>query len=245
MGPACPKLFVVTDIVTDIVELRQYSLRPGQREVLIDLFDREFVETQEATGMCIMGQFRDLDRPDRFVWLRGFPDMAARLTGLTSFYTGPVWKAHAVAANATMIDTDDVLLLRPAGRGPWFTLDPAVRDTPASSLVVATIYYLPAEPDEALIRFFDDTVLPLLAKSGARPLAMMRTEYAENDFPGLPVRTGEHVLVVFTSLSGRDADAEHQKRLTALPEWRDEVRPRLPSSVQRLHLTPTDRSMVR
>jgi hypothetical protein len=30
-----------------IVELRQYTLYPGQREVLIDLFDRELVETQE------------------------------------------------------------------------------------------------------------------------------------------------------------------------------------------------------
>jgi hypothetical protein len=27
---------------------RQYTLRPGQRDVLIGLFDREFVESQEA-----------------------------------------------------------------------------------------------------------------------------------------------------------------------------------------------------
>src|SRR5947208_12469422 len=86
-----------------VVELRQYTLHPGQREVLIDLFDREFVETQEATGMRVLGQFRDLDRPDYFVWLRGFADMAARFDALTSFYTGPTWKAYAAAANATMI----------------------------------------------------------------------------------------------------------------------------------------------
>src|SRR5687767_14085568 len=58
-----------------VVELRQYTLHPGQRDVLIELFEREFVETQEAEGMRIVGQFRDLDNPDRFVWLRGFPDM--------------------------------------------------------------------------------------------------------------------------------------------------------------------------
>ena len=40
-----------------IVELRQYTLHPQQREVLIDLFDREFVETQEAQGMRVLGQF--------------------------------------------------------------------------------------------------------------------------------------------------------------------------------------------
>ena len=30
-----------------IVELRQYLLKPGMRDVLIDLFDREFVDSQE------------------------------------------------------------------------------------------------------------------------------------------------------------------------------------------------------
>jgi hypothetical protein len=33
-----------------VVELRQYTLRPGQRDVLIDLFDRELVESQEAAA---------------------------------------------------------------------------------------------------------------------------------------------------------------------------------------------------
>jgi hypothetical protein len=54
--PCCP-----------IAELRQYTLHPGKRDVLIELFDREFIESQEAVGMRIIGQFRDLDNPDRFV----------------------------------------------------------------------------------------------------------------------------------------------------------------------------------
>lgn len=53
-----------------VVELRQYTLHPGRRDTLIELFDREFVETQEALGINVIGQFRDLDGPDRFVWLR-------------------------------------------------------------------------------------------------------------------------------------------------------------------------------
>lgn len=58
-----------------IVELRQYALHPGQREALIALFDREFVESREELGMAVLGQFRDLDNRDRFVWLRGFETM--------------------------------------------------------------------------------------------------------------------------------------------------------------------------
>ena len=231
--------------MTEVVELRQYTLHPGQRDVLIELFDREFVETQEATGMRVLGQFRDLDHPDHFVWMRSFPDMPARAEALRSFYTGPAWKAHAGAANATMIDVDNVLLLRPAGQGVRADLDRAVRGTPASSLVVATIHSLPAAPDDQVVEFLDGTVLPLLEKTGATPLALLETEYAENNFPELPVRTGEHVLVVFTSFAGHDAYAEHQERLAELPEWRNDVQPRLPDSVERLLLTPTDRSMLR
>src|SRR5437762_8078427 len=93
-----------------VVELRQYTLHPGKRNVLIDLFDREFVESQEVLGMKIIGQFRDLDNPNRFVWLRGFHDMPSRAQALNNFYGGPVWKAHREAANATMIDSDNVLL---------------------------------------------------------------------------------------------------------------------------------------
>ena len=72
-----------------VVELRQYTLRPGQRDVLIDLFDREFVESQEAAGMAIVGQFRDLDDADAFVWIRGFPNLRARAEALNAFYYGP------------------------------------------------------------------------------------------------------------------------------------------------------------
>jgi hypothetical protein len=68
-----------------IVELRQYTLHDGQRDVLVNLFEREFVESQEALGMKVIGTFTDIDRPNRFVWLRGFLDMDSRLSGLSAF----------------------------------------------------------------------------------------------------------------------------------------------------------------
>ena len=97
------------------------------RDALIELFEREFIETQETTGMIVLGQFRDLDDPDRFVWLRGFSDMANRATALQEFYGGPVWKAHRDAANATMIDSDNVLLLRPARSDSAFSITNVTR----------------------------------------------------------------------------------------------------------------------
>jgi hypothetical protein len=44
-----------TQTCCPMVELRQYTLHPGKRDVLIDQYDREFVESQEALGMKIIG----------------------------------------------------------------------------------------------------------------------------------------------------------------------------------------------
>jgi hypothetical protein len=104
----------------ELVELRRYRLHPGTREKLITLFDQEFVESQEDEGMRVIGQFRDLDDPDCFVWLRGFADMKARQRALSAFYTGPVWTAHRDAANGTMINSDNILLLRASAPGRGF-----------------------------------------------------------------------------------------------------------------------------
>lgn len=164
-----------------IVELRRYTLREGRRDDLIDLFDREFVEPQEELGMAVLGQFRDLDRPDRFVWLRGFTDMRSRRAGLTAFYSGPVWAKHGPAANATMLDSDDVLLLREIVAVPVSDRGTANPE----SVLHATIWYR-AGP------FPDPTQIP------KDTLAILRTEYAANDFPQLPVREGEHALVWLT-----------------------------------------------
>ncbi|MFE9933228.1 NIPSNAP family protein [Streptomyces sp. NPDC005533] len=160
-----------------IVELRRYTLHPGARETLIELFEREFVAGQQAVGIAVGGRFRDLDDPDRFVWLRAFPDMARRRRALEAFYTGPVWREHRAAANATMIDSDDVLLLR----GPGFTPAPGTRE------VVATV----CRPTDAAA--FDSYAARHLGPGHA----LHRTEHAENDYPLLPVRTGEDVRVWF------------------------------------------------
>ena len=188
-----------------VLELRQYTLRPGQRDVLIDLFEREFIESQEVLGMTLFGQFRDLDDPDRFVWLRGFADMPGRATALAAFYDGPVWRAHREAANATMLDSDNVMLLRPARPDSGFRTGARPTDPRHPSLVIATLCYF-AEPIGADdLAFFDTTVVPLLTGSGAQWLATLVTEAATNTFPRLPVREGEHVLACFTAFDSVDA----------------------------------------
>jgi hypothetical protein len=115
---------------SSIVELRQYTLHPGRRDDLIRLFDAEFIEPQEKVGIKVIGQFRNLDDPNKFVWLRGFPDMDVRQRGLTQFYSGNAWRSRRNDANATIIDNDNVLLLRPVRPDAAFDLDGRERPPP-------------------------------------------------------------------------------------------------------------------
>jgi hypothetical protein len=237
-----------------VVELRRYTLRPGARETLIDLFDREFVESQEAVGIRVLGQFRDEDAADRFVWLRGFHGMHARAEALTAFYVeGAAWRAHGAAANATMIDFDDVLLLRPVTPEAGFPLPadrPGVGEGAApESRIMATVYHLDAPVDDGFVRFFDDEVRPVMAESGAAPIAVFVTEPAENTFPRLPVRTGVNVLVWFAAFENTDGYRAHLDRLARSEKWNQDVLPRLSARLrapaERLRLAPTARSLLR
>ncbi len=233
-----------------IVELRQYTLHPGRRDELIDLFDNHLVEPQEETGMKVIGQFRDLDRPDRFVWLRGFDDMEARRASLSAFYGGPIWAANKDAANATMISSDDVLLLAPAWLGSAFDLAGAERGgrQPEGAIVVATIFHVEPAWEADFVGLFQDEAAPLLADQGAPLLAAFVTEHAENSFPRLPVRADENVLVAFYRFTDASAHARHEAALANSAAWQSGILSRLQKHFSKppetLRLMRTERSLL-
>ncbi len=229
-----------------VFELRNYTLRPGKREVLIDLFERHFVESQDVHGAHVYGTFRNLDDPDRFVWIRGFVDMDARAAALDAFYTGPVWREHRAGANATMIDSDDVLKLRPiSGALSWA---PAQRQPVGatglpSSLFVATIYFLAPRTDEAFAALFAEAAEPVLLNAGAT----FATEHSANSFPNLPVRD-ETVFVTLRRFGSIGACEAHRAALAALPAWRAaeaQLRSHFVKPPETRRLVPTARSLLR
>lgn len=234
-----------------VVELRQYTLHPGQRDVLVRLFEREFVETQEAAGMHLLGQFRDLHDRDRFVWLRGFDDMPRRAEALAAFYGGPAWQAHRDAANATMVDSDNVLLLRPARAGSGFVRDDA--PPPAAGAVIplgvveARLLYAPSTVSDGQVEAVLAAAEAPLRRVGGSLLAAMVDEPAANNFPRLPVREGEHVLALFAQFPTRSAYDAYRAALLASAPWRGAVEalvtgaPRPPDV---LLLSPTPRSRL-
>ena len=232
----------------NVVELRQYTLRGGQRDTLIALFEQRFIEPQNAVGAQVIGTFRDLDDPDRFVWIRGFRDFATRPEALGAFYGGPIWQANRSAANATMLDSDNVLLLHPSAPGLGFSLDPSVR-APTGDIIGTTIHYLGSVTTAQFAQFFEQSMLPRLKESGAQPIASFVTEERANNFPRLPVREHERAFIWFARWASVSEEASSAARVRAWTGWRDSateaVFPALMRKPERLRLAPTDRSALR
>jgi hypothetical protein len=233
-----------------IAELRQYTLHQGARDVLVNLFESEFVESQEAVGMRIVGTFRDLDRPDRFVWIRAFKDMSSRAEALNRFYSGPVWKVHGKAAAQTMTDATNVLLLHEThpqgGFATFATRPPKGATAEPHALIVANICLFEHAVDPAFVKFFERTALPELKEAGIPVLATYVSETTPNNYPQLPIRA-DRAFVWFA----RFADpADYDRRMALLrrsPRWssvEETLRKVLTSPPEVLKLQPTPRSLV-
>jgi hypothetical protein len=238
---------VATDSADEdqVFELRQYTVHRGQRDTLIALFEKSFIEPQNEHGAHILGTFRDLDDPDRFVWIRGFRDMRSRHSALSAFYGGPVWRANRTAANATMLDSDNVLLLRPAASGEGFRSTVASPAGPRG-VIGATIYYLGSVDLLEFTRFFEDMLMPQLVGLGAHPLACLVSEESPNTYTQLPIRDHDRAFVWFARWPSARAEAAFVSRFRRLSGWRDSapeaVLPALMRKPERLQLAPTARS---
>jgi len=230
-----------------VIELRQYTLRGGKRDTLIAMFEETFQRPLNDAGMHVIGSFRDLDDADRFVWLRGFPGMAARPQALSAFYDGPLWKSKRAAANATMLDSDNVLLLKPATADGGFQASSA--NAGKGEIIGATIYYLGAVDAQAFAAFFDRSMRPRIEETGARPIARFVSEETPNNFPRLPVREHDRVFIWFARWPNLDAERAFARRFAALSGWRDEAPERVLAALmrkpERLRLAPTAKSELR
>jgi hypothetical protein len=223
-----------------IVEFRNYTLQPGRRDELVALFEREFLETQEAAGMTLIGHFTVLGDANRFVWLRGFADMQTRAASLAAFYDGPVWAKHRNAANATIVDSDNVLLLRAARPSSGFGTSPGEpfpvgSEQPSGRIYASVVSYLSEPADDGPVARLEQSVTPIVSAAGGNVLASYLTEQSANDYPRLPVREGVNAVVWFGVFPG----AATIEGCLASPALRFSDR------TETMRLVPTPRSRLR
>lgn len=237
----------------NIVELRQYTLRPRQRDAFIQLFDSTFADPLDAAGMTVIGEFRDLDRPDRFVWMRGFPDMPSRAAELAAFYDSDLWHAHRNEVNASIDDSDNVLLLEPAS--PTLELQAIPPRSRAGAveqkagLIVTTLYYTKPEKLADFAALFERSLHHRADHLGARTLTGYVTSTQANNFPQLPVRVGEHIYVWIAYFASPEAYAAYQKKRDTDRRWNQTLWPKaqklLICEPEILRLKPTTASRLR
>jgi hypothetical protein len=210
-----------------VLELRSYVTKPGRRDEFISYFETNFIDSQNALGGYILGQFRVEGAADNFFWMRGFNDMASRSRYLPEFYQGAFWRQRRTHVNDMLINNDNVYLLKPLSLsedGP----DTAVNSNEFGKKkgLVVVDYYVANTRLKELVEFFKGRYLPFLKGNGVSTTAWV-SELAENDFPGLPVFQDKNLLVTITpfkdeaeyrlKLKRMNADS-NQKLLTELRE---------------------------
>lgn len=193
-----------------VLELRNYVTRPGQRDKFISYFEANFIDSQNAIGGYILGQFRVKDADDNFFWIRGFNDMASRSRYLPEFYRGSFWKERRNHANEMLLNNDNVYLLKPLNLSEDLP-DAAVNSNEFGKKkgLVVVDYYVANTRLKELVEFFKSRYLPLL-KSNDISTTTWVSELTENDFPGLPVFQDKNLLVTITPFKD---EAEYQLKL--------------------------------
>lgn len=100
--------------------MRTYRTRPGKRAEFLEIFRTKSVPAHDAIGMRILGPFLSIEDPDTFFFMRGFPDLAARVPMKAKFYEGEPWKSQLEPLLMPMLDKYDVTLVDdPEGKIHW------------------------------------------------------------------------------------------------------------------------------
>jgi hypothetical protein len=181
-----------------VIEFRRYTIKEGEREHFAAYFESYFPEAFQQMGAIAFGQFFERRNPVAFTWLRGFKNTDARAIINAGFYYGPLWKEHSSTMNNLMVDSDNVLLLRPLSpeRGiPVLpSVDPVKEGKGAQGVVVAEIFAVKPESVDTFAQRAEATFASYRA-AGAREAGVLVTLDVPNNFPQLPVRTDGPYLV--------------------------------------------------
>jgi flavin-binding protein dodecin len=181
-----------------VIEFRRYTVKEGEREHFAEYFESYFPEAFQQMGAIAFGQFFERKNPVGFTWMRGFKNTDARAVINAGFYYGPLWREHALTMNSLMVDSNNVLLLRPLSPERGVTVlpsvDPVAERKGAQGVVVALIFAVKANSVDAFAQQAEATFAGYRA-AGAREAGVLVTLDAPNNFPQLPVRTDGPYLV--------------------------------------------------
>ncbi len=180
------------------IEFRRYIIKDGEREHFSQYFDSYFPEAFQQLGAIAHGEFYERDDPSRFTWIRAFHTIEDRAVVNSAFYYGAVWREHKATVNNLMLDSDNVLLLRPLSPATNIpvlpAVDPVFEEKGAQGIVIAEIFAVKTGEAEAFAKQAE-SIFAHYQIAGIRPAGILVTLDVPNNFPQLPVRTDGPYLV--------------------------------------------------
>ncbi len=95
-----------------IFELRQYRLKPGQRERRVKWMEEKIIPYQVSLGVAVLGSFVAEDDPDLYVWIRRFASEEERERLYTAMYESLTWINEIEPVNDGMVIREKIQVTR-------------------------------------------------------------------------------------------------------------------------------------
>jgi len=73
-------------------ELRQYRVKPGQRDRWVKLMEEKIIPFQISKGMVVIGSFVGQEEEDLYVWIRRFESEEERERLYREVYESDYWR---------------------------------------------------------------------------------------------------------------------------------------------------------
>jgi len=93
-------------------ELRQYRMRPGQREKWVKFMEEKIIPFQISKGMVVVGSFVSPEEEDLYVWIRRFASEEERKQLYAAVYESDGWKNEIAPHIPGLIDREQIKVTR-------------------------------------------------------------------------------------------------------------------------------------
>jgi hypothetical protein len=93
-------------------ELRQYRIKPGQRERWVKLMEEKIIPFQVSKGVVVLGSFVGQEEEDLYVWIRRFASEEERERLYKEIYESDFWKNEIKPQVDEMLDRSRIQVIR-------------------------------------------------------------------------------------------------------------------------------------
>ena len=92
-----------------IVEMRTYTIKRGHRPAILEALKGPTFAELQRIGVRCAGPWASTEDDQKIVWMRGFPDAAARASMTNAFYGGAAWSKQLADIFMPVLEQYDVV----------------------------------------------------------------------------------------------------------------------------------------